>query len=61
MSATQKAIIQLLRENPQITIREMASTLGKNETTISMNIRQLKEHGVVERIGSDKTGHWKSE
>ena len=58
LSATQKSIMQLMRENPQITIKEMASTLGKNETTISRNIRQLKEHGVVERTGSDKTGHW---
>lgn len=39
MSATQEAIIQLMRDNPQITIKEMASALDKNETTISRNIR----------------------
>lgn len=58
LSTTQKAIIKLMRENPQITIREMASALGKNETTVSRNIRQLKEKGIVERVGSDKTGSW---
>ncbi|MBQ4443230.1 MAG: putative DNA binding domain-containing protein, partial [Clostridia bacterium] len=58
LSATQKAIIQLMRENTQITIKEMASALGKNETTVSRNISQLKEAGVVKRVGSDKTGHW---
>ena len=58
LSATQEAIIQLMRENPQITIKEMASALGKNETTVSRNISQLKEAGVVKRVGSDKTGHW---
>ena len=58
LSVTQKVIIQLMRDDPQITIKEMASALGKKETTITRNIRQLKEHGVVERTGSDKTGHW---
>lgn len=56
--ATQKAIIQLMRENTQITIKEMASALGKNETTISRNIRQLKDKGIVERVGADKNGSW---
>ena len=58
LSATQEAIISLMRENPQITIKEIASTLGKNETTITRNIKQLKEEGVVKRVGSDKRGYW---
>lgn len=58
LSAIQESIIQLMRENPQITIREMASKLGKNETTISRNIRKLKEVKLLSRIGSDKQGYW---
>ena len=58
LSVTQKVIIQLMRDNPQITIKEMASVLGKNETTIYRNIRQLKEICAVERRGSDKRGYW---
>ena len=58
LSTTQEAIIQLMRGNPQITIKEMASTLGKNETTISLNIKELKKKDIVKRVGSDKAGRW---
>ena len=58
LSTTQEAIIQLMRGNPQITIKEIASTLGKNETTISRNIKELKEKDIVKRVGSDKAGRW---
>lgn len=58
LSATQEAIIQLMRENPQITIRKIATVLNKNETTIFRNIKQLTEQGIIKRVGADKTGFW---
>lgn len=59
-SVTQKQIIELLKENPEITVKEIADKLGKNETTIVRNIGKLKEQELVERIGSDKSGYWKT-
>lgn len=39
-------------------MKQLSSLLVKNEATIARNIKLLKEKGILERIGSDKTGHW---
>ena len=42
-----------------LTVKEIADKLNKNESTIVRNIGKLKEQGIIERNGSDKTGCWK--
>ena len=37
----------------------MAIQLNISEITIKRNIKELKEKGYIERIGSRKTGYWK--
>ena len=37
----------------------MAQKLLKPVRTIENNISQLKEKGLISRIGSKKTGYWK--
>jgi len=58
LNETEKEIISLIKENPHIRIFEIAQRLQKPVRTIENNIRQLKEKGIVERIGSKKTGYW---
>ena len=56
---TQEKIIDLIKENPDITQTEMASKLGITRDGISYNIKQLKDNGIIERTGSTKKGSWK--
>lgn len=58
ISTTQHQILELLTENSEITIKAIADKLEMHESTIVRNIKKLKEQGIIERIGSDKTGHW---
>ena len=37
----------------------MAEKLNISQITIKRNIKELKESGYIERIGSKKTGYWK--
>lgn len=32
---------------------------GKAERTVKRVLESLKEKGLIERVGSDKTGYWK--
>ena len=59
ISGTDKTFAEYLKENSEITVKEIADKLNKNESTIVRNIGKLKEQGVIERNGSDKTGSWK--
>ncbi len=53
-----KLILDNLTNNSQLTAQELAVMLNKTTRTIERNIRELRETGILSRIGSDKTGHW---
>ena len=59
LSATQKAILELLNGNGKLTAEDMKNDIGKDVTTIKRAIKGLKEKGLLVRVGSDKTGYWK--
>lgn len=59
LNSTQNRIIELMRDNPQITISELSNIIGMSNSGIKKNIAKLKEDGVIERVGSDKSGSWK--
>lgn len=56
---TEKQILQLVMNNPNITQREIAEKIKLTEKTVKRNMNKLKEKNILERIGSDKTGYWK--
>lgn len=58
LTETQKNILLEIKKNNQSTIIELSRLLHLNETTISRNLKVLVEKGIIERIGSRKTGHW---
>lgn len=49
--------MMLIKENNSITMDELAKKICKDRETISMNIKSLKDNGIVKRIGSDKSGY----
>ncbi len=59
LNITQNRIVEIMRDNPQITISELSKIIGMNNSGIKKNIAKLKEDGVIERVGSDKSGSWK--
>ena len=58
INTTEKAILGILIENPQITVEEMAVKVGVTRRTIERTLVSLKNKGLIERIGSSKSGSW---
>ncbi len=52
-------IIELIAQQPNITVKEMSHLLSITERTIYRQLDVLKTENRIERIGSDKTGQWK--
>ena len=50
-------ILALIRQNPGITLPELAAQTGKSLRTIERRVGALKASH-LRRVGSDKTGHW---
>jgi len=48
----------MIRQQPDITIPEMAETLGRSTRAIEMQLAKLKKSGKVQRIGPAKGGRW---
>lgn len=59
LTKTQNKMIELIREDNQITQKEMGEKIGVGRTTITDNLKLLKGKGYIERRGSDKNGYWK--
>lgn len=59
MSEFEKEIISLIKTNSKITQQEMCKITGAGRTTITNNLRRLKQNNIIERIGSDRNGYWK--
>lgn len=59
LNANRKNIISEIRNNPNITKKELAKLIGISSTAIDNNISYLRRNGFVIRIGSNKNGYWK--
>lgn len=51
-------ILAMMREQPDITIPELAAALGVSERSVLRNIKKLQQEQKVKRIGPAKGGHW---
>lgn len=58
LSGNQASLIGILRENPSISAKEIASVTGKSQSTVMRMLRKLREEGYIERVGGTK-GYWK--
>ena len=56
---TVEKIMEVLKEKPEITIKELVELTGLSRRGIEWNIKQLKTKGLIERVGSKKEGYWK--
>ncbi|TAF73481.1 MAG: winged helix-turn-helix transcriptional regulator [Bacteroidetes bacterium] len=52
-------VFLLIKQNNKITANEISEGLKLSLSTVKRKIKELKNNGKIERIGSDKTGYWK--
>jgi ATP-dependent DNA helicase RecG len=57
--STRERVFEELKLNPKITREELATLLGKSQSTIKEHLSRLKAAGLVVRVGSDRDGYWK--
>jgi predicted HTH transcriptional regulator len=51
-------ILAALAHEPRLSAKQVAGLLSKNTRTIERQLKALREQGRIQRVGSDKTGHW---
>ena len=51
-------IIQLIKEDKNITILELSDILNVTDKTIKRDISKLKDKHKIKRVGSSKSGYW---
>jgi Fic family protein len=51
-------ILDLIKENNHITIKELMQILSMSESGVKKVIKKLKDNGELKRVGSHKSGHW---
>ena len=56
--STKERVCQLIIDNNQMTIVELAKVIGVSENAIKQQLAKLKKEGVIKRVGSTKAGHW---
>ena len=55
---TREEILKLIGQNSKITQKELSKAICVSPKGIEWQIKQLKNEGILERIGSTKGGHW---
>ena len=59
LSPAQKAVLEAIIETPSITKQALCDMTSLGNSTIDRAIKVLKERGLIQRVGSNKTGYWK--
>lgn len=59
MTEREKAVLELLRDNPEYTYVEIAENLNVSRKTVSERIKSLKDKGLIQREGTNLNGYWK--
>ena len=55
---TTQKILDIIKDNPRVTRKELAELVGMTADGIKWNLEKLKKIGKIRRIGPDKGGKW---
>ena len=55
---SREKIINIIRNNPTVTQLELSNMLRISPKAIEKHIKNLREDGIIRRVGPDKGGHW---
>ncbi|MCK4762140.1 MAG: winged helix-turn-helix transcriptional regulator, partial [Candidatus Aminicenantes bacterium] len=56
---TEQKIIVLLKQDPRLSRKKLASSIGISENGIKYHLDKLKKRGKLLHVGPDKGGYWK--
>lgn len=56
--STEDKIFTLLQQNEQHSARSLSQQLGISERQVQRILRELKENGLIERVGANRNGKW---
>ena len=59
LNTNEQAVLKLIAAAPEITKPEMKEKTGLSMSTVERTIKSLKGKGIIERVGSNKTGYWR--
>ncbi|HBL67548.1 MAG TPA: AAA family ATPase, partial [Firmicutes bacterium] len=59
IEANSKKILNAISAEPKATQKRLAEATGLSTRTISREIKNLRDSGIICRIGSDRSGFWK--
>jgi len=57
-SAAIQKTYKALMKNPSATTKELSEKLGITDRAVRKHISELKQMGLIERVGADKNGYW---
>jgi predicted HTH transcriptional regulator len=52
-------VFSFIEQDNKITAKKIGERLKMSLSTVRRKIKELRDNGKIERIGSDKTGYWK--
>ena len=58
LTERQQKILNLIKESPTITGKQMSETLSVSQRTIERDLSALQKFGVLKREGKDNNGAW---
>lgn len=58
LNDNQLKIIELIKENPKMTRKELAKKINITDDGIKYNLKKLTEKGIIKRIGAKNGGYW---
>ena len=53
-----KTTLEIIKDNPTATIPELVERTGKSQSTISRELREYQDAGLIWREGARKKGRW---
>ena len=59
LNGTQQHVLDAMRDNPDVTHAQLMAALGLGRTSVQNAVSHLRRNGLVERVGSDKSGWWR--
>lgn len=55
---TRDIILRQIRQNPNVSMSELASAVGISAKAVEKQIARMKKDGLIVRVGPDKGGYW---
>ncbi len=54
----EKVVLSAIKENSHVTQAQLSTKLNRSDRQIRRILKELREKGIIERIGSRKSGQW---